>query len=70
MTVHREKAPNGIEESENTLSLVPPTATTTVQTGPQGFHPSGTPPDLGRLHLPQAAAPGQTDAQGEGTGAA
>ncbi len=48
MTVHREKAPNGIEESENTLSLSATlTATTTVQTGPQGFHPSGTPPTKG-----------------------
>jgi len=39
-SVHREPAPNGKEESENTLTLSATlTATTTVHTGPQGFHP-------------------------------
>jgi hypothetical protein len=43
-TVNRQKAPNGMEESESTISLSATlTATTTVDTGPQGFHPSSPP---------------------------
>lgn len=46
--VNHQKAPNGTEESESTLSLSATlTATTTVDTGPQGFHPAGPPPRHG-----------------------
>jgi hypothetical protein len=57
-TVNREKAPNGTEESESTLSLSATlTATTSVDTGPQGFHPSGPPGHGGSGSSPHKPLP-------------